>query len=198
MDNNVANVQEFCGAHYTTSIVDKLGDGCARTRAAFQPRSASNRHVIVKRVVNRSGPQLIGHVPVKMQSSSLNSVTPSVSSQSAAEMDVVLPAGVSERLTNMESHLKLYSGRPVPSDIYERLQCLENRILYLESSSPEYFDTVSSACHRRKRVKLEPVESKPVDSADYCKSMSLDEIESRIVTLKQTLAQRACQPRVSS
>jgi len=31
-------------------------------------------------------------------------------------------------------------GRPIPGDVYERIQNLESRILQLESLSPEYFD----------------------------------------------------------
>lgn len=31
-------------------------------------------------------------------------------------------------------------GKPVPGSVYERIQNLENRILQLESVSPEYFD----------------------------------------------------------
>jgi hypothetical protein len=151
MDNNVANVQEFCGARHQSSFLMSEtfeGDNCARTQAAFQPR-AGNRHVIVKRVVNQSGPQTNGIIPVTQpwsaspsQSStsrptfsSCDAPTTSVDNSSRAS----LPAGVTERLANMEAHLKLHAGKPVPSDIYKRLQCLENRILALESSSPEYF-----------------------------------------------------------
>lgn len=31
----------------------------------------------------------------------------------------------------------------MPQDVYARLKALEDRILYLESTSPEYFDDVS-------------------------------------------------------
>jgi len=31
-------------------------------------------------------------------------------------------------------------GKPVPSDVYQRIQNLEMRILQVESMSPEYFD----------------------------------------------------------
>lgn len=44
-------------------------------------------------------------------------------------------AGVTERLANVESHLQLTT----PSiSVYERLKAIENRILYLETVSPEY------------------------------------------------------------
>lgn len=47
------------------------------------------------------------------------------------------PVGIEERLKNAECHLKLHG--PVPKDIYSRLKQIEDRILYLEGLSPEYF-----------------------------------------------------------
>lgn len=43
--------------------------------------------------------------------------------------------GVQERLENAEKFLGL---TPVSKDVYERIQQIENRILYLETISPEY------------------------------------------------------------
>lgn len=44
--------------------------------------------------------------------------------------------GVDERFRNLESQLSL--GKPTPKDVYERLRRLEDRLLHLESISPEY------------------------------------------------------------
>lgn len=44
--------------------------------------------------------------------------------------------GIEERLQNIEVQLSLHS--PVSNNIYKRLKLLEDRLLYLESSSPEY------------------------------------------------------------
>lgn len=44
--------------------------------------------------------------------------------------------GIEERLENMEVQLSLHT--PVPRNVYKRLKQLENRLLYLESTSPEY------------------------------------------------------------
>lgn len=46
------------------------------------------------------------------------------------------PNGVEERMKNLESQLTL--GTRTSSNIYVRLQCLEDRMLKLESISPEY------------------------------------------------------------
>lgn len=51
---------------------------------------------------------------------------------------------IQERLQNMEKHLGLAKEQPIPLDVYERLKKLEDRILHLESISPEYFDGLIS------------------------------------------------------
>ena len=69
--------------------------------------------------------------------------------------------GVEERVTNLEHHLalepglsckesfdqflldlKLLLGKCVPHSMYSRIQKLEERVLYLEGLSPEYFQPV--------------------------------------------------------
>ena len=37
-------------------------------------------------------------------------------------------------------HCYVIIDKPVPADVYERIQNIESRILQLESISPEYFD----------------------------------------------------------
>lgn len=44
--------------------------------------------------------------------------------------------GVEERLQNLEVQLSL--EKPIPRNVYKRLKLLEDRLLYLESVSPEY------------------------------------------------------------
>uniref|UniRef100_A0A2K6F6J7 MAP3K12 binding inhibitory protein 1 n=1 Tax=Propithecus coquereli TaxID=379532 RepID=A0A2K6F6J7_PROCO len=51
---------------------------------------------------------------------------------------------VEERLQNIEAHLRLQTGGPVPRDIYQRIKKLEDKILELEGISPEYFQSVVS------------------------------------------------------
>ncbi|KAH0518211.1 MAP3K12-binding inhibitory protein 1 [Microtus ochrogaster] len=51
---------------------------------------------------------------------------------------------VEERLQNMEAHLRLQTGGPVPRDIYQRIKKLEDKILELEGISPEYFQSVQN------------------------------------------------------
>ncbi|KAB0393327.1 hypothetical protein E2I00_006711 [Balaenoptera physalus] len=86
----------------------------------------------VSRVVNTYGPQTrpegiqgSGHKP--------NSMLRDCGNQA-----------VEERLQNIEAHLRLQTGGPVPRDIYQRIKKLEDRILELEGISPEYFQSVVS------------------------------------------------------
>ncbi|KAL3287140.1 hypothetical protein HHI36_001619 [Cryptolaemus montrouzieri] len=51
-------------------------------------------------------------------------------------MKYIPPNGVEERLQNLESQLTLTTH--VPKNIYKRLKFLEERMLRLESISPEY------------------------------------------------------------
>ena len=46
---------------------------------------------------------------------------------------------IQERLQNIERHIGIVKHHPIPEDIYKRLKALEERILFLESTSPEYF-----------------------------------------------------------
>ena len=39
----------------------------------------------------------------------------------------------------VRSFAMLFEGKPVPHDVYHRLRCVEEKILFLESLSPEYF-----------------------------------------------------------
>lgn len=46
------------------------------------------------------------------------------------------PNGVEERIENLECQLSLLT--PVPKNIYKRIKLLEDRLMHLESISPEY------------------------------------------------------------
>lgn len=78
----------------------------------------------MSRCVNMWGPQTHSEVPA----------------QSTANTKLYPTPAIQERLQNMEKHLGLVKEQPVPQDVYERLKLLEDRILHLESISPEYFD----------------------------------------------------------
>ncbi|XP_045865356.1 MAP3K12-binding inhibitory protein 1 isoform X6 [Meles meles] len=123
-------------------------------------------HVKVSRVVNTYGPQTrpegiqgSGHKP--------NSLLRDCGNQA-----------VEERLQNIEAHLRLQTGGPVPRDIYQRIKKLEDKILELEGISPEYFQSVSFSGKRRK---VQPPQQ----------NYSLAELDEKISALKQALLRKS-------
>ncbi|KAH6926978.1 hypothetical protein HPB50_024353 [Hyalomma asiaticum] len=100
------------------------------------------------------------------------------------EHQPTVPEGIEERLRNMESHLKLKSGCAVPHDVYARLKQLEDRILYLEGISPDYFSTPVYSASPAKR-------SHSNDASRQYEDWSLAQIESRIDLLKSRLREKA-------
>ena len=67
------------------------------------------------------------------------------SSTSSSDQQHLLPDGIRERISNLESRTVLLAppnakNKPVPKDIYERLKAIEDRVRYIEGISPEYLD----------------------------------------------------------
>uniref|UniRef100_A0A8D2AMV0 MAP3K12 binding inhibitory protein 1 n=1 Tax=Sciurus vulgaris TaxID=55149 RepID=A0A8D2AMV0_SCIVU len=158
---NENNVREFC------NVIDcNQENSCARTDAIFTPYPGFKSHVKVSRVVNTYGPQTrpegiqgSGHKP--------NSMLRECGNQA-----------VEERLQNIEAHLRLQTGGPVPRDIYQRIKKLEDKILELEGISPEYFQSVNLSGKRRK---VQPPQQ----------NYSLAELDEKISALKQALLRKS-------
>ncbi|XP_036208931.1 MAP3K12-binding inhibitory protein 1 isoform X4 [Myotis myotis] len=157
---NENNVREFC------NVIDcNQENSCARTDAVFTPYPGFKSHVKVSRVVNTYGPQTrpegiqgSGHKPSSMLRDCGNQA-------------------VEERLQNIEAHLRLQAGGPVPRDIYQRIKKLEDKILELEGISPEYFQSVNFSGKRRK---VQPPQN-----------YSLAELDEKISALKQALLRKS-------
>lgn len=157
---NENNVREFC------NVIDcNQENSCARTDAVFTPYPGFKSHVKVSRVVNTYGPQTrpegipgSGHKPISMLRDCGNQA-------------------VEERLQNIEAHLRLQTGGPVPRDIYQRIKKLEDKILELEGISPEYFQSVNFSGKRRK---VQPPQN-----------YSLAELDEKISALKRSLLRKS-------
>ncbi|RZB40178.1 molybdopterin synthase catalytic subunit [Asbolus verrucosus] len=108
---NTNNVREFC----TTDRASEFT--CARVDAVLQKRKDSKGHLQVSRVLNT-------YHRDQTNSEYLTKYIPS--------------NGIEERLQNLEIQLSL--STPVPNNIYGRLKKLEDRMMYLESISPEYIN----------------------------------------------------------
>ncbi|XP_053449826.1 MAP3K12-binding inhibitory protein 1 isoform X2 [Nycticebus coucang] len=157
---NENNVREFC------NVIDcNQENSCARTDAVFTPYPGFKSHVKVSRVVNTYGPQTRSE-----------GIQGSVHKPNNMLRDCGNQA-VEERLQNIEAHLRLQTGGPVPRDIYQRIKKLEDKILELEGISPEYFQSVNFSGKRRK---FQPPQN-----------YSLVELDEKISALKQALLRKS-------
>ncbi|XP_018046015.1 PREDICTED: molybdopterin synthase catalytic subunit [Atta colombica] len=120
---NTVNVQEFC--RYSENNGNE--NSCARVDAILIRRKDSRSHIKVHRVLNEWGPQTID------QSILCKPITNNMSFDVSDSFPIL-----DERISVTERMIGI--NKPVPKDIYERLKNIEDRILYLESISPEYKD----------------------------------------------------------
>ncbi|GFQ66245.1 MAP3K12-binding inhibitory protein 1 [Trichonephila clavata] len=123
------NVQEYCGHPYTDEHHPLWGDinTCARVDAVFIPKYDGKSRVKVSRVRNVWGPQTQA---VVQEADNESDRLERVSTEFIA---------IEERLSNMELHLKLKKDSTVKKNVFQRLKEVEDRILYLEGTSPEFF-----------------------------------------------------------
>ncbi len=174
LEVNEDNQREFC--------IAADGGSCARTSAAFVPRIDSTSHIRIRRVHNQYGPQ----TRLTATADSALAGMP----DSARELPRHLTATVNERLSNMETHLGISIN--VSKDVFSRLKMLEERILQLESLSPEYFSSIPQPEQqklpngRARRDYRRRGHSRNIGGY-HLQSLSLTEIEERIQTLKNIL-----------
>ncbi|XP_007431002.1 MAP3K12-binding inhibitory protein 1 [Python bivittatus] len=156
---NENNVREFC------NVMDcNQENSCARTDAVFTPYPGFKSHVKVSRVINTYGPQ------TRNEDAQVSSHKANTQSHDCGNK------AIEERLQNIEAHLRLQTGGPVPKDIYQRIKKLEDKILELEGMSPEYFQSVNLSTKRRK--------------IQQNQNYTLAELDEKINALKQTLLRK--------
>lgn len=130
-DINSNNVQDF--------ITDKVDDEmrCARVNSTVYRIKGSKGHLKVHRVKNETGPQTTNYktaLDKLMENSSPVKIKPDPDLPTKP-----LPIGLSgldERITCAETHLNIVNSST--KSIFERLKKIEDKILYLETLSPEY------------------------------------------------------------
>ncbi|CAH1118910.1 unnamed protein product [Phaedon cochleariae] len=145
-DIDVHNIREFCCGERNSEFT------CARVDAVLQKRKDSKSHLQVHRVLNS-----YQHRDQK-NSNYLTQFIP--------------PNGVEERLGNVESQLSLTV--PVPKDIFQRLKLIEDRLLQLESISPEYIQFWD-------RVSL------PTSRSSKKRNFCIDEVDDLITELEKQI-----------
>ncbi|KAH8357835.1 hypothetical protein KR200_006064 [Drosophila serrata] len=111
-----------------------LSDSCARTQSSIIKQEKSNCHLKVRRVNNRSGPQQMAFRP--NYELELNKLMGSrdFGTDPSTEMKKSLH---NSRLQTIELYMGLAAGHSNES-IFSRIKRVEDRILQLESISPEY------------------------------------------------------------
>ncbi|XP_018576787.1 molybdopterin synthase catalytic subunit [Anoplophora glabripennis] len=128
------NIREFCCGDRNSEFT------CARIDAVLQKRKDSKSHLEVNRV--------------------LNSYQHRDQTNSDYLRKFIPPNGIEERLQNLECQLSLTTV--VPKNIYNRLKSLEDRLLYLESVSPEYLQfwdkTTPAKAYRKKIYTIEELD----------------------------------------
>ncbi|XP_016952732.1 molybdopterin synthase catalytic subunit [Drosophila biarmipes] len=128
---NSQNVIDFKSSF---ALSDKdLSDSCARTQSTIIKQEQSNCHLKVRRVNNRCGPQQMELRP--NYELELNKLMGSRDGHSdpSKEMRKSLP---NSRLQAIESYMGLSTDNE--ENIFSRIKKVENRMLQLESISPEY------------------------------------------------------------
>ena len=159
---NAANVLEFCSRHVT----DEPNDfSCARVDAVLVRKTDSSSHLRKSSVVNSDAP----------------SESPS---QGKEKSDTVPTEAIEERVNNIEYHLKV--AKPVPSDIYRRIKDIEDRVLWLEGISPEYFNHAAARTDANDASGCDKMTKKQRDYRDSV-STSLVSINKRIQELQSKL-----------
>lgn len=111
---------------------------CARVNSVAFKMKNSKGHLRVNRVKNEYGPQTI--IDYK---SELDKLMLDKNSESNIQIKQEIPliainkSGIDERLENIED---IFGIKSISKNIYERLKCIEDKLLYLEGVSPEYFN----------------------------------------------------------
>ncbi|XP_064602331.1 MAP3K12-binding inhibitory protein 1-like [Liolophura sinensis] len=174
------NRREFCSVFSLTSD-GQSEETCARTDAVFIPRAGSSSHVKVSRVVNVHGPQTVpGCMPANPRHAGPVKVL--------SETEDGTPA-MEERLQNIEQHLAIDQDSKSSKDMFSRLRRMENRILYLESLSPEYFSHGPTPPKLRRRPReLQMYSSlKSGEITPQYKDLSVEEIDAKMKALRDKL-----------
>ncbi|KAG8228432.1 hypothetical protein J437_LFUL003909 [Ladona fulva] len=130
------NVRDFCPVSGTR----KKESSCARVDAVLIRRKDSKSHLRVTRVLNKWGPQTMGLDPGSVgDPTSMKTFTDEKNTPEDTNNQVsnIPHHGIEERLSDVENYLEIQS-KSIPKDVYARLKQIEDKILYLESISPEY------------------------------------------------------------
>lgn len=127
---NNSNVHDFI----TDTPEDEMR--CARVNSTVYRIKGSKGHLKVHRVKNESGPQTTNYKTALDKLMETNSPIKIKTDPDALAKP--LSSGIEERISNVESHLNMPAQNVSVKTVFERLKAIEDKILYLETLSPEY------------------------------------------------------------
>lgn len=115
---------------------------CARVAGVVYKIRDSKGHLKVQRVTNVIGPQNIDYKHELDKLMDKSSMSP-MKLKKEILFNESNKCGIDERMENVEDMLGL---KPVSKSVYRRLKDIEDKLLYLESISPEYFSVKVNYC----------------------------------------------------
>lgn len=149
---NNYNVQDFISDQTSKDISSNENDmTCARVNSTLYRVKGSKSHLKVHRVKNEYGPQTTtykGALDKLMENVSPVKIKPD------PDGPTVVPFSIQERITNAEAHLNLSVDHLKTKSIVERIKAIEDKILYLETLSPEYSHFLVKSKQYHSHIKL--------------------------------------------
>lgn len=127
---DLGNVQDFIAEE----CVDTEST-CARVNSRVHRAKGTNTHLKIHRVKNEFGPQTDNYTSA-LDKLMTNASPVKIKPDPDVPTPVAVPQSINERIVNTEKFLNLPTA--ATKSIFERLKVIENRILYLETLSPEY------------------------------------------------------------
>lgn len=125
---NGNNIKDFIA---NKMIEENAEDSCARVHSTVYRIKDTKSHLKIHRVKNETGPQTHNYTMALdklMEGGPIVNIKP----------DPDAPDGVGERLNNIETFLHLNAEEISSKSLLQRIKQIENKILYLETMSPEY------------------------------------------------------------
>jgi len=134
IESDAFNRHEFCKTREQTFTQTKT-TSCARTDAIHVRRQSEKSLVQIKRVYNYAQTQ----VKKDLEFNKIKQWPPLHPSSTLPFYS--LPPDLKERVTNLRSFLSPIKSANENIDVYKSIQNMEKRLLYLETLSPEYFNS---------------------------------------------------------
>ncbi|XP_017144535.1 molybdopterin synthase catalytic subunit isoform X2 [Drosophila miranda] len=144
---NSCNVIDFKQSNLSSNINSdtEVDVSCARTQSTILKQEQSNCHLKVRRATNRCGPQQMQFRPKYKHE--LSRLTASLVSTNKVGESLQ-----NSRLHSIETYMGLTSKNN--ENIINRIKNVENRILLLESTSPEYQHFFEQSCMDQPEEKI--------------------------------------------